>query len=309
MASSISGHDMNAASFFRLILLAAIFGGSFLFMRIGVPALGPALMIEYRVALAALFLALIGFILKKPMALRRNWRHYVILGFFNSGLPFLLFAIAARTLPASMLSVLNATAPIWGALIGAVWTRQPLSPRTILGLILGMCGVAMLVGLDHASTQAGAGWAIAAALTAAFCYGIATTYAKTAAMAKGVEPFANAHGSMWGAALTVLPALLFFPPPAGRPGAGVFAAVLALGIVCSGIAYLLYFRLIKDVGATSALTVTFLVPVFGILWGCLFLGETIGVSTLVGAAVVVTGTALVTDFRPALPWRRKATPV
>jgi drug/metabolite transporter (DMT)-like permease len=165
--------------------------------------------------------------------------------------------------------------------------------------------VALLVGLDKTSAQAGAGWSIFAALMAAFCYGIASTYAKSAAMAKGVEPFANAHGSMWGAALSVLPALLFFPAPAS-PGPGVMAAVLTLGIVCSGVAYLLYFRLIQDIGATSALTVTFLVPVFGILWGCLFLGESITWTTLAGAAVVVTGTALVTGFHPAVLWRRKA---
>lgn len=295
---------MNAASAIRLVTLAAIFGGSFLFMRIAVPVLGPAVTIECRVALAGLFLSVIALVLKKPLQLRRHWKHYLILGLFNSGLPFLLFAVAARTLSASLLSVLNATAPIWGAVIGAAWHRQGPSARTLLGLALGMAGVALLVGVDHASAGPGAAWAIAAGLGAACCYGIATTYAKSAKAAQGVDSFANAHGSMWGAALVVLPALLLFPAPSAATG-GVMAAVLALGILCSGIAYLIYFRLIADIGATPALTVTFLVPVFGILWGCLFLGEHITWMTIAGAAVVVLGTALVTGFSPAALQRAK----
>ena len=292
---------MTAASFFQLLSLAAIWGGSFLFMRIGAPVLGPAVLIEYRVGFAALFLALVALMLKKPLALRQNWQHYLILGWFNSALPFLLFAFAAQTLSASMLSVLNATAPIWGALIAALWSRQPLAARTVLGLVLGMCGVALLVGFDKIVTQTGAAWAIVAALSASFSYGIASTYAKSA---KSVEPFANAHGSMWAAALLVLPALPFFPAPA-TPTIGVMGAVLTLGVVCSGIAYLLYFRLVQDVGATSALTVTFMVPVFGILWGRLFLAEEIGWYTIVGSAIVIVGTALVTGFRPNINWLRK----
>jgi drug/metabolite transporter (DMT)-like permease len=285
---------MNTANFLRLLLLAAIWGGSFLFMRIGAPVLGPAVLIEYRALFAALFLAAVGLVLRKRLDLRANWKHYLMLGFFNSALPFLLFAYGARTLTASVLSVLNATAPMWGALIGALWARQPITPRTGLGLLLGTAGVALLVGFDDVSALPGAGIAVAAALTAALCYGIATQYAKSA---KSVEPFANAHGTMWAATLFVLPALPFFPSPAS-PTPGVWAAVLALGVVCSGIAYLIYFRLIAEVGPTSALTVTFLNPVFGILWGALFLGETVGWHTLAGSAIVLLGTALVTGFVP-----------
>ena len=285
---------MNTANFLRLLLLAAIWGGSFLFMRISAPVLGPAVLIEYRVLFAALFLAAVGLVLRKRLDLRAHWKHYLMLGFFNSALPFLLFAYGARTLTASVLSVLNATAPMWGALLGALWARQGIGARTGLGLLLGTAGVAMLVGFDDVSTLPGAGLAIAAALAAALCYGIASIYAKSA---KSVEPFANAHGTMWAAALFVLPALPFFPAPAS-PTPGVWAAVLALGVLCSGIAYLIYFRLIAEVGPTSALTVTFLNPVFGILWGALFLGETVGWHTLAGSATVLVGTALVTGFVP-----------
>jgi drug/metabolite transporter (DMT)-like permease len=292
---------MNTANLIRLVTLAAIWGGSFLFMRIAAPVLGPAVLIEYRVTFAALFLAAIALVLRKPLDLRQHWKHYLILGLFNSALPFLLFAYAARTLSASVLSVLNATAPMWGALIGAVWQRQMVSGRVMLGLMLGTVGVALLVGFDHVSSREGAGIAIAAAVFAAFNYGIASTYAKSA---RAVEPFANAHGSMWAAALLTIPSLALFPQP-GAPTVGIMGAALALGVLCSGIAYLLYFGLIRDVGPTSALTVTFLNPLFGILWGTLFLHEVVGWYTIVGAAVVITGTALVTGYKPSLPWLRK----
>lgn len=283
---------MNTTNLIRLFVLAAIWGGSFLFLRIAVPALGPALLIEYRVASAALFLLVVGLVLRKKLALRDHWRHYLILGFFNSALPFFLFAFAARTLSASLLTVLNATAPMWGALLGAIWTRSAVTPRSAAGLALGTLGVALLVGFDHISTQPGAGIAIAAALLGAICYGIASLYAKTA---KKVDAFSNAHGSMWAAALLTLPLLPWFPAP-GTPTVGILGATLALGIVCSGIAYIIYFKLIEEIGTTSALTVTFLTPAFGILWGALFLGEVIGWYTIVGAAIVLLGTALVTGF-------------
>jgi len=290
---------MNTANLIRLVTLAAIWGGSFLFMRISAPVLGPAVLIEWRVLLAALFLMLVGLVLRRraaPLNLRENWKHFLVLGFFNSALPFLLFAFSARTLSASVMSVVNATAPMWGAIIGAVWGRQPIKARTALGLVLGTVGVALLAGFDKVSAKPGAGIALVATLAAACSYGIATTYARSA---RSVAPFANAHGSMWAAALLVLPALPFFPQP-GQPTLTVAASVVALGVLCSGIAYLLYFRLIEEIGPTSALTVTFLNPVFGILWGSLFLGEVVGWYTVAGAAIVLVGTALVTGFTPRL---------
>jgi len=285
---------MNTANLLRLIVLASIWGGSFLFMRISAPTLGPAVLIEFRVLFAALFLAIVGVVLKKRLDMRAHWKHYFILGFFNSAFPFLLFAFAARTLPASVLAVLNATAPMWGALLGAVWGRQAIRARTALGLVLGTVGVALLVGFDHATSRPGAGLAVAAALVAALSYSVASLYARTA---QSVEPFANAHGTMWTSALMVLPALPLFPP-AGAPTVGIVGAVIALGVLCSGIAYILYFKLIEEVGTTSALTVTFLSPVFGILWGALFLGEAIGWYTIVGSAITLVGTAFVTGFVP-----------
>ncbi|MDE2371780.1 MAG: DMT family transporter [Burkholderiales bacterium] len=293
---------MTSASLVRLLTLSAIWGASFLFMRMGAPVLGPTLLIACRAASAAAFLAVVGVALRKPLDARRNALHYLVLGLFNSALPFLLFAYAARTLSASLLSILNATAPIWGAVIGAVWTRQAVAPKAMAGLALGVAGVAMLVGFDPGGLREGATLAIALALGATFSYGVASNYAKSA---KKVDPYANAHGSMWAATLLIAPAVPFAPAP-GTATPVIWLAVLALGIVCSGIAYLLYFRLIADLGAASALTVTFLIPVFGVLWGHLFLGEALSWHMAAGALVVIVGTALVTGFSPAALWRRPA---
>ncbi len=284
---------MNTASLTRLLLLSAIWGASFLFMRIGAPVLGPSLLIFARVGLAALFLLMMAFYLRKTLNTPRYWKHYLMLGLFNSALPFLLFAYAAQTASASLLSILNATAPIWAAAIGAIWLRSRPSSKALFGMLLGVIGVSLLAGVETLTLPDGGVLAILAGLGAAFSYGIATTYAKTA---KSIEPFANAHGSMWAATLMLIPLALQATPLPTMPPLHVIFSVTALGIVCSGVAYLLYFRLIADIGAAPALTVTFLIPVFGILWGTLFLGEHIGWHTVVGSLTVLTGTALVTGF-------------
>ncbi|OGA19085.1 MAG: hypothetical protein A3H32_00805 [Betaproteobacteria bacterium RIFCSPLOWO2_02_FULL_63_19] len=294
---------MDAASFARLIALSAIWGGSYLFMRIAAPVLGAVVLTALRVFFAALFLLIVGMVLRKRLEAHKHWKPFLILGLFNSALPFVLLGFAAKTLSASVLSILNATAPLWGAIIGAVWMRQIPSLRTVCGLLLGVAGVGVLVGGDRLSVQPGALEAIAAALLAAFSYSIATHYAKTV---KGVEPFANAHGSMWAATILVAPATVFSSMNAS-PGPGALAAALTLGIVCSGFGYLLFFRLVKDVGATSTLTVTFLIPVFGVLWGTLFLAEAVRWNTIAGAAIIIVGTGLVTNFNPRALMRRRAT--
>ena len=286
---------MTAGSALRLLILAAIWGGSFLFMRIGAPVLGPAWLIQFRVGIAALFLLICAGWFRKPLQLRNYWRHYLILGCFNSALPFFLIAFSAKTLTASLLSVLNSSSPIFGAIISAIWLRNRVTRLTAAGLAMGVIGVVILVQGGIATRTDDWGMAVAAALLSTICYGIAGTYVK--ASPKLVEPFNNAHGSMWAA--TVLMALtLPFCPAAAEPSPGVWTAVAALGVLCTGVAYLIYFRLIQDMGPISALSVTFLIPVFGILWGVLFLDEQIDWSTLIGALVVLTGTALTNGITP-----------
>ena len=281
-------------SFIKLIILAAIWGGSFLFMRIAANPLGPAVLIEARVLCAAVTLLLVSFYLKRKLSFNTHSQHFFILGLFNTALPFLCFAYAAQTLNASTLAILNSTAPIWAAIIGAIWTKTALERKVLLGLGIGVTGVGVLVGWDAINIGQEAIVPIFAAVMAAFSYGIASNYTKTAPK---IEAFNNAHGSMWAAVLLVLPFVFFFPIREA-PDLTITTSVILLGAICTGLAYLLYFNLISELGAPSALSVTFLVPVFGILWGSLFLDEAIGINTIIGSILVITGTMLVTGLSP-----------
>lgn len=283
---------MPLASILRLVLLASIWGGSFLFMRLTVNSLGPAVLIEVRVLAAALCLLLISLSLRRRLNFRSHIKHYFIIGAFNTALPFLMFAYAAQTLNASTLAILNSTAPLFGAVIASLWQKESLKLKATMGLALGILGVAVLVGQQALSLGEQGLWAICACLLAASMYGFSANYTK---IAPAVGPFENAHGSMWAAVIVVLP-LIPFIPIRDSITLPISLSVLTLGIVCTGFAYLLYFKLVKDDGPASALSVTFLVPLFGILWGNLFLGEEIGVNTLLGALLVITGTILVTGF-------------
>ncbi|OBT17043.1 hypothetical protein A9264_09585 [Vibrio sp. UCD-FRSSP16_10] len=276
----------------RLLCLAAIWGGSFLFMRISANALGPAYLIEARVLFAAISLLMVAFYLNKRLDFVRYKKHFFIIGLFNTALPFLLFAYAAQTLPASILSILNSTAAIWGAAIAIIWSRRLPTVKVIIGLMSGVIGVYILVGFDSQLLSKDSGMAMIAGVMAACCYGIASNYAKHAPK---ISSFDNAHGSMWAACLIVLP-LLPFLPIREMPNLEISISVVLLGVVCTGLAYLLYFRLIEDLGPPSALSVTFLIPLFGILWGYLFLDEQVGWNTAFGALFVIAGTMLVTGF-------------
>ncbi len=281
---------MDITSLSRLFTLAAIWGGSFLLMRIGAPVFGTGLLAELRVGIAALFLWGVCGWLGRRLHLRRHWRFYLVIGLLNSALPFLLFAYAAQTLSASLMAILNSSSPIFGAIVAAVWLRRPVSRPAALGLALGFVGVATLAW-DGVAMSGDGGWlALAASLGAALSYSIASSYTKH--VQASVGPTDVAHGSMWAAALLVLPFALLIPAPQ-VPAPADWMAAAALGVLCTGVAYLLYFRLIKDVGPVRALSVTFLIPVFGVVLGVVFLGETVGWKTLAGGVLVLLGTALV----------------
>ena len=279
---------MRRADTARLVLLAAIWGASFLFMRIAAPALGPALTAELRTLIAGVALAVYFAATGFDPEYRRWRRQYVIVGIVSSAVPFLLWAYAALSVTAGLLSVLNATSPMFGAVCSAVLLRERLTARRVVGLLIGVAGVVLVT---QPASQPNLHYpAIAAALVAAFCYGLIATYIKR--WASDVPSRGMAAGSQLAAGILLIP---FIPlwPPAAAPTPGVVASILALGLVCSALAYLLYFRLIADIGATGALTVTYLIPVFGVLWGALFLGETVSLSMLAGAALVVLGTVFV----------------
>ena len=273
----------------RLVALAAIWGGSFLFIRVAAPVFGPGILAELRAGLAAVFLWLVCRWLGRRRQLLANWKYFLKIGLFNSALPFVFFAYAAQTLSASLMSILNSAAPIFGALLGALWLRQPVSRSAALGLACGVAGVVVLVG-GGVAVRGESWWgAVIAGLAAPLCYSIASLMAKQSPSA--LTPLDNAQGSMWAAALLVLPVALFLPMQ-GEPRPLDWAAVAALAVICTGVAYLIFFRLIQDVGPTQSLSVTFLIPVFGVLWGALLLGEPVGWNTLAGGALVLCGTAL-----------------
>lgn len=272
----------------RLLLLAAIWGASFMFNRITAPVLGPVLTADLRTLIAGIALAIYFGLTGFNPEWRRWGRQYVIVGVLTSGLPFLLWAYAALSLTAGLMSVLNATSPMWGALWSAVLLRERLNARRIVGLVIGVVGVALVTRPEPGADLAYP--AIMAALAAAFCYGLAGAYMKR--WARAVPSRGMAVGTQMAAGIILIPFIALSPPQAA-PSALVVASALALGLVCGAIAYLLYFRLIADIGATGALTVTYLIPIFGVLWGAVFLGEAVTVSMLAGMVVVILGTVLV----------------
>jgi drug/metabolite transporter (DMT)-like permease len=276
-----------------LLLLGAIWGGSFLFIRVAAPALGPFLLVESRVALAALGMLPIFLLTRARLHIRAQWRSYLLLGLLNAALPFLLISAAELRLTASLAAILNATTPLFAALVAAGWLKERLTLIKIFGLILGACGVAVIVGLSPLKLS-GAIWLSAgASLLAALSYALAGTFTKL--HLKG-EPALNlSFVQQVAAALLVLP-LAWNHVPSRWPSPGVLWAVALLAILSTAMAYPLYFRLISRVGPTNALLVTFLVPLFGVLWGVIFLHEIVGWETIGGMAIVFASLALITGF-------------
>ncbi|MBD2106090.1 DMT family transporter [Nodosilinea sp. FACHB-13] len=280
----------------ELLLLAALWGGSFLFMRVAAPVLGPLWLIEIRVVLAGCALLPMVAHLNLWSELRQHWRALLVVGSINSAIPFVLLAFASLSLPAGLTSILNSTAPLFGTVVAAVWLQETLTLTRWIGFGLGFVGVVILVGWQPIMATPGFGWAVAAGLVAAFMYAIAAPYIRQ--NLAGVSPWTITAGSLWGAALTLLPALPFTVPHQ-MPTPTVVAAVVALALLSTACAYLLYFRLIQNVGPTKALTVGYLIPMFAVLWGAVLLAEPVTWSMAVGGSLILLGTAIANDlFNP-----------
>jgi len=274
-----------------LLVLAALWGASFLFMRVAVPAFGPVVLADARVAIAGVALLAYAAALGTRPALRQRWRDYLLLGAINAALPFSLLAAAELEIEASLAAVLNAMAPMCGAVVGAVWLRQRVTHAAMVGLVLGVVGVTLVVGLSPFTIDLPFVLAVLACLAAAFAYGIGANLVRL--RFAGEPPLAMAIGQQLAAALVLLP-LIPFVPVRQPPDAVDVACLLALALASTGVAYLLYFRLLAELGPTGGMTVIFVVPVFGVLWGALFLGEAIHVSTLAGGAVILFSVYLIT---------------
>jgi drug/metabolite transporter (DMT)-like permease len=276
-----------------LILLGVLWGASFLFIRVAVPTFGPFPLVESRVALAALALLLYGVAVGRLPKLRAHWREFAVLGFVNSAIPFSLIAFAEIELTASLAAILNSTTVLFTAVVAAVWTGEALTAGKATGVVLGVVGVAVLVGWDPIALTGAVLLSVAAMLLASLSYALGATYAKRAFV--GLPPVTMAVGQQSAAAMLLLvPATLSLPEESPSVVAGL--AILGLALLSTAVAYLLYFRLIENVGPTSTVTVTFLVPVFGLLFGVLVLGEPFGLGTLLGLAIVLFSVALVTGI-------------
>lgn len=279
---------MNAQQRCVLVLLGAIWGASFLFMRVAAPEFGPLALIELRVAIAAAFLGGVLAARGQLATLRKDALHLSVVGALNSAIPFSLFAFATLSLPAGYSSMLNATVPLFGALVGYLWLRERLAPVRALGLALGFAGVVVLVWPKL--TVPGDRTAVFAGLLAALLYAIAAHHAKR--YLAHLAPLAIAGGSLIAATALLLPFALAALPPA-LPSWKAIGCACVLGIVCTALAYLLFFRLFAEVGATRSMVVTYLVPLFGTLWGALFLAEPLHVAALAGGTLIVLGVAVV----------------
>ncbi len=273
----------------RLVTLAALWGGSFAFIRVAVPAVGPLWLAECRVFLAFVILLALALARGGVPAWRERWRDFLIIGIVNSALPFALFCFAGQYVAASTAAILNATSPFFGALAAAIWLKDPLPATKIAGMSLGLVGVVLLVGWRPEPLTGLALVAVFACLGASLCYGLASVYAK--ARMTGVPSFSTALYSQFAAAAVLTPALPFAPMQ-GPITATVAASVVALAVGSTAVAYLLYFKLIANIGPARALSVTFLIPLFGVLWGYLFLGEPLTINMLMGGSMILGGTWL-----------------
>jgi drug/metabolite transporter (DMT)-like permease len=282
-----------------LLMLAALWGGSFLFMRVAAPEFGavPLMALRAVVAVACLLPWLVwqGHL----PAIARHARHMTVIGLLGSALPFVLFGYAMLVLTAGQGAIANAATPLWGALIAYLWLGERPTRWQSAGLAVGFAGVALLVWFKSTASSAGSVLAFLAALTAAASYGVSGNY--TRRYLSRVDSMANAGGSLIATTLLLaIPGILLWPAQA--PSAAAWASALALGVACTGFAYAVFFRLIARVGAPKAMTVVFLVPLFGVLWGSLFLGERLDVWVAVSGLTILAGTALGAGvLRPGRP--------
>ena len=288
---------MSAAVAAEFILLAALWGASFLFMRLGTLEFGPLPTAGLRVAIASL--ALLPVMLSRGLwpQLRQHWKPVMICGLINSAIPFALFSFALLSISTGLSSILNATVPLFGALVAWLWLGdKPGTSRTV-GLVIGFIGVALLASgkasFKPDASGAVTAWGILACLLATISYAVAASF--TRRYLSGLNSLMVATGSQIGAALGLaLPTLLMWPAQA--PSLKAWGALLALGTLCTAVAYVLFFRLIEQLGPARAITVTFTIPVFAVFYGVTLLGETVTTWMLFCGVIVLCGTALATGL-------------
>ena len=290
---------MPISSLIRLVLLGMIWGASFLFQRITVPEVGAGFTAAVRLALSAIMLVILLRVLGRSLDLRRRWKEWLVLGTISAAIPFLCFATAARSLPAGYMAVINATVPLFTVLM--VWaslrTRPSWSKR--IGVVVGLVGVAVMARYGSLGMNQQTLIAFGLCFTASALYAFSSMFIRQ--RYSDVNPLVLAGSSQLGASLAILP-LGLWSLPSVMPSTEVILSLLVLGLVCTGLAYILYFRLLSDIGSEKAVTNTFLVPVFAQIWGALFLQEHLSMAGTIGFALVLLAVALVLEINP---WRRR----
>lgn len=281
---------MKLSDYVRLLVLAAIWGASFLFMRIAAPVLGALPTAFFRVLLGTIGLAVILALLKTRLDFNGKLKEAMVLGIINSGIPFLMYSVAALLLPAGYSAIFNATTPLMGVMIGWMAFSDSLTPKKAAGVLIGLMGITCLTTTGPVTFSFVVVMGALACLVATGCYGAAGFLTKRwIADRGGLDAKLVAFGSQIGAMLFLAP---FFGistvanPPATWGNTTVWIALVALGFICTACAYILYFRLIADIGPVRSLTVTFLIPPFGVLWGVLFLDEHLSIAHLYGAGLI-----------------------
>lgn len=277
------------------LLLSAIWGASFLFMRLAVVEFGALPTAAVRVGIAAAFLLPMLWWRGLAPQLLSHWPRLLLVGVLNSAIPFACYSYALLYITTGLSSILNATVPLFGALVAWLWLKEKPGGLKLLGLAIGFTGVALLASgkasFKPDASGVATGWAVLACLLATLCYGLAASYTKR--WLTGIPSLVTATGSQVGATLALLlPAVWTWP--ARAPSTQAWLAVIAVGVLCTGVAYVLFFKLIAGIGPARALTVTFMVPVFAIGYGALLLGETLTPLTLVCGAIILLGTSLST---------------
>ena len=281
---------MRPADLARLVALAAMWGASYLFMRFAVPHLGAVLLIELRVMIAGAALLAFLYATGGAVGWKRHWRSYLFVGAVGLALPFVLIAEALTTIDASTAAILNALSPLFATLVAAAWIREPITPVKAAGIALCLVGTAVLVGWTPKPMSGPELLAAGMAVAATAIYGYTIVFTKV--NLQGASPLGTAAATLLFAALALVP---FTPIHRNLHAVPAMAwlALLGLAIVSTTVAFIFYYRLIADVGPVKAITVTLLVPVFGMLWGVLFLGEPLTPGRLGGCAIILAGCALI----------------
>ncbi|HET7731549.1 MAG TPA: DMT family transporter [Usitatibacter sp.] len=293
---------MRAQDLARLVALAAMWGASYLFMRYAVPHMGPVLLIEVRVIVAGAALAAFVRLAGGRVGWREHWRAYLFVGAVGLALPFLLIAEALTAIDASTAAILNALSPLFASIVAAIWIRDPITPAKAGGIALCLLGTAVLVGWTPAPLSGRELFAAGLSVLATAIYGFTIVFTKV--HLKAASPMGTSAGTLVMAALAMLPLT-----PVSRDFSAIpplaWLAALGLALVSTTVAFIFYYRLIADVGPVKAITVTLLVPVFGMIWGVLLLGEPLAAGRIAGCAIILAGCSLILGL-VRVPFRHAA---